>query len=82
MGSKEILQLAVDAGLVYKTSAGRYINPYISDVEMRGYVEGFANLLLEEAALTCDTNAIEMEFDDHAQGCRDCASDIRRMKIT
>lgn len=35
---------------------------------------------LESAAMVCETNARELVFDDHSQGCRDCASDIRNLK--
>lgn len=76
MDRNKVIELLVKSGLIKPD--------YIHRCSVISEFEQFTLLVeqetLEEAANICEANARELMFDDHAQGCRDCAYDIRNLK--
>lgn len=76
MDRNKVIELLVKSGLIEPD--------YIHRCSVISEFEQFAKMVeqeaLEKAANICEANARELVFDDHAQGCRDCAYDIRNLK--
>lgn len=85
MEREKVIELARSLGWEYDEEDGHiYYDGTPITTMLTVYSRHLSKLVeretLERAAMVCETNARELVFDDHAQGCRDCASDIRNLK--